>query len=203
MHDPTLDRTTGGTGTIAELSLAELQTAAAGDHVPTLEEVLERFALPLIIDVKRTAPEVVAYEEAVVHLIAEHRRTDDVIIGSFHATALEQVRSLAPSIATSLPPEEVLYLWLAAHDGDPWSPPPGRVAAQVPLTWQGTRVVDAAFVAEAHRHGLLVQVWTIDEAAEVTDLMSLGVDGIITDTPSAVRQLVDELTSAGGGPSGG
>ncbi len=123
-----------------------------------------------------------------------------MIVGSFHAPALARLGELDPEIATSLPPEEVLHLWMGAHGlAEPWQVPPGRVAAQVPLRWEGTEVADREFVDEAHRLGLIVQVWTVDDPDEIEEMFRLGVDGVITDRPRMVRRLVDELASTGGG----
>jgi glycerophosphoryl diester phosphodiesterase len=69
---------------------------------------------------------------------------------------------------------------------------PGPLAAQVPVHRGRIRVVDERFVARAHRRRIVVHVWTIDDAAEMTRLLDLGVDGIMTDRPAVLR---DVLTS--------
>lgn len=195
IHDPTLDRTTAGSGDVAQMTLDEINAATGSPRVPTLDEVLSGFALPLIIDVKRTEPEVEPYERELVELLRAHGRTGDVIVGSFHAAALARVRHHEPEVPTSLPPEEAYSLWASAHGGEPWEPPDGRTAAQVPMRWQGITVVDDAFVAQAHRHGLLVHVWTVNDPDDVVALTGMGVDGIITDRPAAMRALVDDLSA--------
>ena len=54
------------------------------------------------------------------------------------------------------------------------------------------RIVDARFVRTAHRRGIAVHVWTIDEPAEMHRLLDLGVDGIMTDRPEVLRDVLVE-----------
>ena len=76
---------------------------------------------------------------------------------------------------------------------------PSVAAAQVPVRYAGVRVVDARFVRHAHRLGLQVHVWTIDDPAEMRELLDLGVDGIMTDRIEVLR---DVLIARGQWPSG-
>jgi len=71
-----------------------------------------------------------------------------------------------------------------------------HVALQVPPSYSGMPLVDGAFVAAAHRLGLAVHVWTIEEESEMERLCGLGVDGIITDRPSVLVGLLDRLGCA-------
>ena len=65
------------------------------------------------------------------------------------------------------------------------------VAAQVPVQRRGIPIVDAAFVRVCHNAGLAVHVWTIDEPAEMERLLDLGVDGIMTDRPSSLKEVLE------------
>ena len=218
-HDATVDRTTDGHGAISALSLARLRQldnaywwvpgfvvapgrpaaeyplrgrapAAREFGVVTLDEVLEAFpGVVLNLDIKQTAPVVPAYEEAVVRILRSHRRTDDVIVASFNDASTEAVRELAPEIATSAGTLGVAAFWRAAHAGEIPGPTP-FVALQVPVQTAGVTVCDATLVDAAHRAGLAVHVWTIDDRDEMARLLDLGVDGIMSDVPTAAVEVI-------------
>jgi glycerophosphoryl diester phosphodiesterase len=216
-HDETVDRTTEGTGRIADLTLAELQQldnaywwspGRVVDHevgpwprrgqgigIATLREVLERFPGVLLnLDIKETAPAVPGYEQALASLLREYGRADDVMVASFHDVATERFSALAPEIGTSGGTGAVAEFFFAVREGrDP--PATRHVALQVPPTYEDTVIVDSQFVAAAHEMGLAVHVWTIDEADEMQRLISLGVDGIVTDRPSVLAGVLASLPS--------
>jgi glycerophosphoryl diester phosphodiesterase len=83
---------------------------------------------------------------------------------------------------------DVLRFVRAALAGEP--PPPGPMALQVPPEFGGRPLVTRPFVEHAHRHGLVVHVWTINEPAEIHRLLDLGVDGIMSDFPGRVADAV-------------
>jgi glycerophosphoryl diester phosphodiesterase len=184
-HDATLDRTTRGTGPLARRTAAEL----AALDVPTLADVLARYPqTPIIIELKQ--PEA-ALAEAVVRDVRRAHAAGRVCLGSFSVAVLRAARGMAPEIATSGGRFEVrvaLYRsWLGFS--------PGRVAYrafQVPETSGSTRVVSPRFVRLAHKAGLAVQVWTVDEPQDIRRLLSWGVDGIISDRPDVAAAVVKE-----------
>jgi glycerophosphoryl diester phosphodiesterase len=220
-HDATVDRTTDGSGAIADLTGADLekldnaywwvpgQVVAPGRddidyvyrgramfetslRVATLREVLEQFGgVFLNLDIKQTAPVVAPYEPLLAELLREFHRSDDVIVASFHDRATDAFAAAAPEIHTSYGSAATLEFWQAVQDGTP--PPPSRhVALQVPASVEDVTVVDERFVAVAHDHGVAVHVWTIDEAEEMERLVDLGVDGIMTDRPSVLDRVLRE-----------
>jgi len=220
-HDPTLDRTTNVTGEIASRTLAELlqldnsywfvpgedvQTGrepsaytlrgrAPADHqfgIATLAEVFDATpGVPMNLDIKRTAPEVPAYERLLADLIRDHDRADDVIVASFIDGATDAFAAYAPEIATSAGTLAVSQFYRAVRAGEPPPPDIGRhVALQVPARFQDLVVVDPAFVEAAHSAGLAVHVWTINDAREMEQLCDVGVDGIITDEPSVLVRVL-------------
>lgn len=218
-HDATVDRTTDGTGSIASLTLAVLRDldnahwwipGEVVDHgrspadyplrgrapadpalgIATLEEVLEAFpATFLNLDIKQTAPLVAPYEEALARTLRAHGRRDDVIVASFNDLATASFRELAPEIGTSAGTLAVAELWRAAHEGRSLPEVP-HVALQVPVTTAGVTVLDDVLVAAAHERGLAVHAWTIDDPLEAARLVDLGVDGLISDLPSAVAAML-------------
>ncbi len=184
-HDELLDRTTRATGPLAHRTAAEL----AEFDVPTLKEVLVRYPeTGIIIELKKGGG---ALARGVVEEVRRARAATRVCLASFSVTALRAARALAPDIATSGARFEVrvaLYRsWLGL--------PPGRVryqALQVPETSGDTRVVSPRFVRLAHKAGLVVQVWTVDDPDDMRRLLGWGVDGIISDRPDLAVQVVQE-----------
>ena len=221
-HDPTVDRTTDRSGAIAELTYdqlvrldnaywwapgADVSPGLAPDRYPfrgrapkdhrfgiaLLEEVLEEFpGVVLNLDIKQTAPVVAPYEEALAALLRRFGRVDDVIVASFLDSATDTFSTFAPDIPTSAGTLAVAAFYQAVQAGEP--PAPLRhVALQVPARFDQLTLVDERFVDRAHQQGLAVHVWTIEEESEMRELCELGVDGIITDRPTALVGVLDEL----------
>jgi glycerophosphoryl diester phosphodiesterase len=186
-HDDVLDRVTDRTGVIAELPWSDVRQARVDgqEPIPLLEDLLGAWPeLRLNIDPKHDA--------AVDPLITTLRRTeaiDRVCVGAFSDDRIARVREALPGVCTSLGPLGVLQLGLAAQGQEPGELP--DPCAQVPTHYQETEVVTAAFVGEAHRRGMQVHVWTIDEATEMERLLDLGVDGIMTDRPAVLREVLE------------
>jgi glycerophosphoryl diester phosphodiesterase len=224
-HDTSVDRTTEGSGAIAELTLPEVRAldnafwwAPGADITPglepdqypfrgrapqdrrfgiaLLEEVLEQFpGVVLNLDIKSTAPLVTPYEEELAILLRKHGRTDDVIVASFLDSATDAFAGFAPDVPTSAGTVATVAFFQAVQAGAP--PAPLRhVALQVPARYGELTVVDERFVAVAHEMGMAVHVWTIEEDAEMERLCRLGVDGIITDRPTALVDVVTRLGCA-------
>ncbi len=220
-HDTTVDRTTDGTGAIAELTLDQIRRLdpaywfipgadvtpgrPAADYpyrgrapedpefaVPTLRRILEAFpGVVLNLDIKRTAPVVEPYEAELARLLAEFGRTDDVIVASFLDPATDAFRALAPGVPTSAGTLGTAEFWRAVHHGTEF-PDLDAVALQVPETQGDLRVVDEALVAAAHERGLAVHVWTVNEEEAMARLLDLGVDGLISDRPTALAAVLAE-----------
>ncbi len=221
-HDPTVDRTTDGSGPIAELPWEVVRTldnaywwAPGADVTPDLEpdqypfrglaphdrrfrvalleEVLDEFSgVVLNLDIKQTAPQVKPYEEALASTLRHYGRCDDVIVASFLDTATDAFAAFAPEIPTSAGTLATAAFYRSVQAGE-IPAPVDHVALQVPESFGGLPLVDERFVEVAHEQGLAVHVWTIEEEAEMERLCGLGVDGIITDRPSALTGVLDRL----------
>lgn len=196
-HDDVLDRVTDRSGRVRDLPWAEVRKARVGgrEPIPTLEDLLGTWPdLRVNIDPKS--------DDAVEPLIAALTRTaatGRVCVGSFSDERIAQVRAALPGICTSLGPRGVLHLTQAAA-GETVPPLPDP-CAQVPVRIGETELVTDAFLAEAHRRGMAVHVWTIDDPVEMHRLLDLGVDGIMTDRPAVLRDLLDQR-GQWAGPSG-
>ena len=224
-HDATVDRTTNGAGAIAALRTEEARSldnaywwAPGADVTPgldpdgypfrglapedrrfrvaLLEEVLDEFeGVVLNLDIKQTAPAVEPYEQQLAAMLRRFGRVDDVIVASFLDAATDAFSSFAPEVPTSAGTTAVAMFYQSVRAGE--TPAPMRhVALQVPASHAGVTLVDEQFVEAAHRQGLAVHVWTIEEESEMERLTSLGVDGIITDRPSALAGVLERLGCA-------
>jgi glycerophosphoryl diester phosphodiesterase len=187
-HDSDLRRLTGQPGRIRDLTIKDLATVrvAGAAAVPRLDDVLA--AWPQVrfnIDVK-ASPGI----EPTVQAVRDAKAADRVLLASFSDSRLARVRALAgPEVATSLGMRGVTRLWLASRGNRPVRMHPSVVAAQVPVRYGRLTVTDARFVAYAHRLGLQVHVWTIDEPGPMHHLLDLGVDGIMTDRVDVLRDV--------------
>lgn len=189
-HDRTLHRVTGIAGRIEELTWARLRTVRLGsdERVPLLEDLLGTWPdLRINIDVK-AGPAV----EPLVTALARTAAIDRVCVGSFSDRRVAQVRAaLGPRLCTALAPREAVRLWVAALTGRPGrGGTPAVPCAQLPHRLGTVPVTDRRVVRQAHSLGMQVHVWTVDQPAEMERLLDLGVDGIMTDSPETLREVL-------------
>ncbi len=194
-HDPTLQRIFGDPRAVADLTLPELQAirSPGGASVPLLAELLHSFpALHVNIEAKA---------DAVIAPLAEVIRRADALhrigIGSFAPARTTAARAaLGPDLCWS-PAHAGVARLLAAGFGLPLAL--DFPVVQVPPAWNGIPVVTARMIRAAHKRGIQVQVWTVDDAAEMERLLDLGVDGLMTDRPSLLKQVLERRGQWGGG----
>ena len=150
-----------------------------GIGVPTLRQVLARYAVPLIIELKTPEP---ALARATVDELRKADAVDRVALGSFYSQGLHAARAYEPRLATGAAREETR--WALYKSWVHWPVRrPGFREFQVPESSGRTRIVTPRFVQHAHRAGLAVKVWTVDAHEDVARLLSWGVDAIISDRP--------------------
>ncbi|MBI2835680.1 MAG: glycerophosphodiester phosphodiesterase [Acidobacteria bacterium] len=202
-HDPTLDRTTSASGRVDHLTARELAGVDAayrfnaaegyplrgrGIGIPTLRAVLDRYRdRRLIIEMKC---DVAALARAVIDEVRAAGAVDRVCLGAFPLFVLLAARRYEPQIATSASREETRLALYRSRVRWPITRAAYR-AYQVPEIVKGRRIVSPRFIRHAHRAGLPVQVWTINEAPDMHRLLEWGVDALITDRPDLARQIVD------------
>ena len=122
-------------------------------------------------------------------------RADDVIVASFLDSATDAFSTFAPDIPTSAGTVALAGFLQSVQAGD--TPAPMRhVALQVPAVYGDLTLIDQRFVDVAHQQGLAVHAWTIEEEPLMEHLCGLGVDGIITDRPTALARVLDRLGCA-------
>ena len=188
-HDDVLDRVTDRTGRLADLSWEEVSAAriAGTEPIPTLSDLLESFPEARInIDPKGDA-----VVPALARILGEFEALDRGCLGAFSDRRLEHLRSLlGPGLCTSAGPRSIAGFRVASL-GLPIRQPPWH-CLQVPVRSNGIRLVDRRFIAAAHDRELQVHVWTVNDPVEMQRLVELGVDGIMTDRPSILREVLDE-----------
>lgn len=201
-HDAVLDRVTDRAGAIAGLTAAEVEAADAGwafsadggasfphrgrgVRVPRLDALLDAWPQVRVnIDPKSDA--VVA---PLVEVLRRHGAFDRVCVGSFSDARLAQVRALTgDAVCTSMGPRATALAWASCRAGR--IPRLGADCLQIPLSTRGIRLVTPALLRAAHRSGLRVHVWTIDDEAEMERLLDMGVDGIMTDRIGVLRDVM-------------
>ncbi|NHZ72264.1 MAG: glycerophosphodiester phosphodiesterase [Aquificales bacterium] len=205
MHDATVDRTTDGSGAIQEMTLAEIKALDAGHYwtdddgqtypyrgqgiaVPTLEEIFQAFPDMLMnIEIKQDSPSIV---EPFCDLIHEYGMADKVLIPTFHPDTMIEFREKCPGIATAMTEPEIRTFFglNLAFLGSLYSPP--GEAFQIPEYSGGLHVVTKHFVNGAHDRNIAVHVWTVNDPADMERLIAAGVDGIITDRPDLLLEIM-------------
>jgi glycerophosphoryl diester phosphodiesterase len=203
IHDATVDRTTNGRGLVAQKSLAELQELDAGYQfsrdggrtfplrgqgvrIPTIAEVFEALpAMRFTVELKSADAQAPLFRA-----ITEHGLTERVIAAGernayrtiFHTYGGPKSASLEEAM-----PFFLLHRCRLARLG--------RVPADVVQTceiYRGRRILSPRLVRDFHRAGVLVHVWTVNEMADMTRLLDWGVDGLVTDHPDRLAELLHE-----------
>jgi glycerophosphoryl diester phosphodiesterase len=211
-HDPLVDRTTEGSGAIAEQDLAELKRLDAGHRftrdlgasfpyrgqgirIPTLREALEEFpGIRFNIELKRNSIDLV---DAALRILAEAKREEITLLAAESDDTMSALRrrlaetGLRPAVGAAVG-DVVRFVRAAAEGG---TPPPGPMALQVPPSFAGNPLVTSELVAFADRHGVQIHVWTINDADEMHRLLDLGVHGLISDLPGLLREVIDRRGS--------
>jgi glycerophosphoryl diester phosphodiesterase len=205
-HDDGLARVGNSSRSISEMTVTELAQVDAGYnfaptsspdgafpfrgrgiHVPALQEVFaacptQRF----IVEIKQSSPSLVEPLLAVIDRAAMRRR---VLVACEHQAPIDEFRRAAPDIPTNFPTEEVAAFLMSMPPGAPQFTPRGD-ALQIPPEHLGWKIVTPEIVAAAHRMGLELHIWTVNEPAAMRSLLALGVDGIITDFPARLFKLL-------------
>ena len=196
-HNYEIDATSNGTGLIREMTFEELRSydfgsyfgeGFKGEKIPELCEFLELCAGLKIIDIE-IKPPLDGNLAVVEKTLAETERfglLDRLLISSFSDEVLLEVKRLKPSVLTGL-----LYDPTSAIIDKVFDDPFGfaeslRCDALHPAVFY----IDEDYIGEAHKRGMAVNVWTCNTATIVNALLDLGCDGLITDMPDFVREVM-------------
>lgn len=208
IHDGTVERTTNGTGSVAEMTLAELRGFDAGHNfstdggrtrpygslglrVPTLAEVLQEFpGVAVNIDMK-TGRE--GIEAAVLGVLREAGAEGSALVVSSDHGALKRFRRISGGrISTGASRWETGVFYALSRLHLEGLIRPAYDALQVPLRHRGIPLVTRRFVEAAHARGVRVDVWTINRADQMRRLLDLGADVIMTDRPEMLAGVLRE-----------
>ena len=193
IHDHSLDRTTNGSGRVGDMSLHELKrldagssfdARFAGEPIPGLDEVLAAFGHESVLNVelKDTSPTDCTLEVKVVDLLEKHGLSNRVILSSFNPLALRRAKLLCPELHMGLLLQRRVRIHLQVECL-------AAAARADALHMHHTTVSDRS-VRDAKRRGYRVNVWTVNEWAQMEQMIAVGVDGIITDRPGVLANLL-------------
>ncbi len=199
-HDARLERTTSGRGPVAALTADELARLDAGWNfagfrgaaggVPTFRAVLDRYPVPLIVELKINDPRLA---HKTIDAVRDAGAVERVALGSFGTRVLRAARAYEPAIRTGSSSKETRLALYRSWAHWPVRRPPYQ-EFQVPERSGSTRVVTPRFVRDAHEAGAKVHVWTVDDPADMHRLLDWGVDGLISDRPDIAVEVVRART---------
>ena len=211
MHDEEVDRTTDGTGLIEDLTLDELSELDAaygwsnddgktfpfrgqGIEVPTLGELFQKFPqMRYVIEIKLTQNPI---DRPLCDLIRKHNMQDTVMIASFHDEAMQKFRATCPEIATSASRGEVTRFVLLGKLFLSGLIAPQYQSIQPPYDPEESMnipIMTERFIREAHAKNIKVEPWTVDDPELMRQYIEWGVDGIITDRPDLMIEVLEEM----------
>ncbi|MFO0596090.1 MAG: glycerophosphodiester phosphodiesterase [Myxococcaceae bacterium] len=199
-HDPTLDRCTNAKGPLKDLTAAELAKVDAafgtsyrgqGHGIPTLEAVLTAFpTMRLNVELK-----VIDALGPFVDLVKRLGCLPRLCIGSEHDAIAEEIAKALPDALLFFPANALAAFVLPTRAGEPPDDDRRYTVLDMPLVWEGVKLFDADLARVAATHGKWVNIWTVDDPADMKQAIADGVGGIMTDRPDVLRQVLDQLAS--------
>jgi glycerophosphoryl diester phosphodiesterase len=214
IHDPTVDRTTDSKGKVVEYTLAELKKMDAGyrfknlggeynyrgkgAQIPTVEEIFQAFPnMKMNIEIKDTNPpeEIDEMVDTLWELIQKYHKEDDVLMASFDQKTNEKMRQISNgrlSISGGQQEATRYVILQKLRLVNLYSP--GANALQLPVENKGLNLATPSLIKQAHRLGMEVHYWTIDDRKTMERLLEMGADGIITNRPDI---LIDVMKKKG------
>ena len=203
-HDPTLERTTNGTGRVDSKTLAELEKLDAGwaftrrskhpyrgkgIRIPTIEAILRRFPkMPVTLDVKDERTELV---RPLCDVLIRLGRTADVYLGLDSSDQVIGMRNTCPGVRTSGTDDDRRAMRAARERSDAAFVPNMSVSQPRFRADDGSIRITEAYLSYAHSKGIAVLTWVVDDPKDMRYLLDLGVDGIYTRRPDVLVKLRD------------
>lgn len=213
IHDATVDRTTNGSGRVDSYTLKELQKLDAGyrfkdlngeysyrgkgAYIPTVEEIFKRYPdIRMNIEIKDAYPigEPSQIEERFWNLIKKYNMQDKILVASFSQDIIDRFNEYTGGqVAVSAAREEtkkfVIYhkIFLNGLFN------PTTDAFQIPMENSGLNLTGESLIKAAHKLNMDVHYWTIDDPKSMKMLLERGADGIITNRPDQLIEVMEEM----------
>ncbi|WP_020414650.1 glycerophosphodiester phosphodiesterase [Microbulbifer variabilis] len=204
LHDPELKDSSDGSGSVEDMTLAQLRElniayhwSPDGENYPyrenpltiiTIEEALEEVGdTPLILELKSAK---YAAAEVLSEVLQTKEKHGQVIVSSFHHGVVRAFRRLSPDVATGAVTWEAALLYFAQLIRAEGLLAPHYQTMQLPMFHFGLDVVTAGTMRAAHKLNLHVSVWTANGRADLQRYIDLGVDGIVTDRPDILMAML-------------
>lgn len=182
LHDLTLDRTTTGRGTLAEMPLAMVRELDAGNgqQIPTLQEAMEFVdnRAGINIELKHGRNIARSVVNALRPYLAGGWPVDRLLVSSFHLPELMELKRLAPE----LPIAPLVY-------GVPWDWAACAGELDATALSISQEFLEPRLIADVHEQGRLVFVYTVNDQEKMKSLRNQGVDGVFTDYPERAAEL--------------
>jgi glycerophosphoryl diester phosphodiesterase len=203
IHDDTVDRTTNGSGTVEEMTVAQLEQLDAawnwnprnlpepplrgqGITIPKLADVFSTFPeMPMIIELKTSHPEAVPQ---LAQLIQSHNAANRIIAASFNQRTINAMRRQFPGILTSAGQTEVSWFYKLHMVGLHGLMRPSAHSFQLPEYHGRIHLLSESMLRAMRSSGIDMHVWTIENPHDMQRMLDLGVDGIITSRPAELNR---------------
>jgi glycerophosphoryl diester phosphodiesterase len=201
IHDKTVNRTTNGKGKVCDFTLNELKKLDAGgwfknhftgEKIPSLEEVLDlaKNKILLNIEIKKDAYDPQnkkgGVEEKTVKLVEKYNMNSQVLVSSFNPLIVKRVKEFAPDISTAILYRYGINKKLIKVFNN----------LNVDAINPGKRFFTKKATVEVHQSDLKINIYTINQKREMKKFIKMGVDGIITNYPDRLFEVMDELNKA-------
>ena len=200
VHDHTVDRTTEASGLLSEFTFSDIAALDAGYRhrspeghifrgtgisIPSFEEAVTTLGhVSFVVDLK-----IAGLAEPLAEMINDLDLHDRLIVGSFSDQRLEEFREVTRGTVPTSTGSVLTRSWLVASRVGRGGG--GEASAlQIPTHLRGVRVANRKLVDTAHKYGLLVHVWTVNDPNDMESLLDLGVDGLITDRPDLLKDVL-------------
>lgn len=215
-HDLKIDRLSDGTGAVQDYSYEELQQFNFGHnakdeegshlwrtmliHIPSLESVLQRYKdkTRFIIEIKDRDQNGIAAADELMRLLQENRCEEQTIIATFHDPVFEYLRQEYPDQFVAAAKAEGTRFVIHSLFKINAFYKPKCVALQFPTSIKDDKLGEIQlgsdpYISRAASHGLATHYWTINDPEEMKTLIEAGADGIMTDKPALLAEVLEEM----------